>query len=300
MPATTRSTAVRSGTVAAAVWLLVACGAAEPQPVASEPKGVDPAPSTSDIEAFTEERDRLLAKDARVEVEKICRSWIERQNPIARAEGHKCWANVLVHRAADSGEAVMVSSPGQRLAVGALVPEPRFVAAEIAPALDELDRAAAFHPADLSIHQGRLFLALGSGDYGRAVKSLQASLQAHPQAPPEAWLVYMASFPRAKAHHAAVFARALATTYPQSAAVRVALGAWLDLTGNEREAKQHLEQALALEPNNPMAHWRLGEVLEQQGQNERAREHYKASVELDGELVEERRSEYTRRGLGGS
>jgi tetratricopeptide (TPR) repeat protein len=280
--------------------MLVACGGGDDKPIANAEQGADPAPSTSDIAAFTEERDRLLAKDARVEVEKICRSWIERQNPIARAEGHKCWANVLVHRAADSGEAVMVSSPGQRLAVGALVPEPRFVAAEIAPALDELDRAAAAHPADLSIHQGRLFLALGSGDFGRAVKSLTASLQAHPQAPPETWLVYMASFPRAKAHHAAVFARALVDKYPDSAPVRVALGAWLDLTGNEREAKQHLEHALQLDASNPMAHWRLGEVLEQRGANESAREHYKASVALDGELAEERRSEYARRGLGGS
>jgi tetratricopeptide (TPR) repeat protein len=199
---------------------------------------------------------------------------------------------VLVRSATDSGEAVAVSTAAQRLATGATAPEPRFSGAAIGQAIDQLDLAAALNPADLSIHQGRLFLALGSGDYGRAVKSLEASLRSHPQAPPEVWLEYLASFPRSKANHAAVFARLLVAQYPSHADAHVAVAAWLDVTGNEREAKQHLEQALALEPQNPMAHWRMGEVLEQFNDSEGARERYKASVAIDGELAEERRSEY--------
>ena len=67
---------------------------------------------------------------------------------------------------------------------GVTAAEPRLSGVEIAQAIDELDLAAALNPGDLSIHQTRLLLALGSGDYGRAVTSLDASLQAHPQSPP--------------------------------------------------------------------------------------------------------------------
>jgi tetratricopeptide (TPR) repeat protein len=200
-----------------------------------------------------------------------------------------------VRSAQDSGAVEVVSTAAQRIATGGAAAEPRFAGAEISRAIDQLDRAAAINPADLSIHQRRLFLALGSGDYGRAIESLEASLRAHTQTPPEVWLQHLGGFPRAKANHAAVFARAIVTKYPDNASAHVALGAWLDVTGHDKEAKYHLERALALDSTHAMAHWRLAEVLEQSSDSDGAREHYKASIALDGELTDERREEYQRR-----
>jgi Flp pilus assembly protein TadD len=273
---------------------LAACTRAEAP--AGAPAGTpDPPPSAADIGAFNGERQRLVEKNAFEDADRICRSWIERRNPVAQAEGHKCAANMFVRRAQDSGEALQVSSAAQRLAIGGTAAEPRFSGPAIVQAIDQLDLAAARNPADLSIHEGRLFLALGSGEYARAVSSLDSSLRGHPRAPASTWLAYVHRFPRARAAHAVSFARLLVAHYPQDASVHVALGAWLDVTGDEKEAKQQLQRALELEPKHAMALWRLGEVTEQFNDAEGARKRYLASVKLDGELAEERRSEYARR-----
>lgn len=291
-----RSFGLRLGSIGVVASIFVTlAGCTRSQAPGATAGAAEPPPSAADIGAFNGERQRLIEENAFEAADKICRSWIERRNPVAQAEGHKCSANVFVRRAQDAGEPPQVSSAAQRLAVGGVAAEPRFSGPAIVQAIDQLDRAAALNPADLSIHEGRLFLALGSGDYARAVSSLDASLHGHPHAPASAWLAYVHGFPRAQAEHAVSFARLLAAHYPQDASVHVALGAWLDLTGNEKEAKEHLERALELEPKHPMAFWRLGEVTEQFNDAEGARKRYQASVKLDGELAEERRSEYARR-----
>ena len=279
--------------VCSALALSSALGACtrEQKPVAPG----EPAPSAADVTAFNEERQRLIAKNELDAADRICQSWIERRNVLAQAEGYKCSANVFVSRAQDAGDPEMVSTARQRLAVGATAAEPRFSGPAIEQAIDQLDQAAALNPADLSIHQGRLFLVLGSGDYARAAVCLDASLRGLPNAPASTWLAYLNSFPRARASEAVEFARLLAEHYPQEADAHVALGAWLDVTGNEKEAREHLQQALKLDPNNAMAHWRLGEVLEQFNDAEAARKEYRLSAKRDGELAEERRSELAQR-----
>lgn len=66
------------------------------------------------------------------------------------------------------------------------------------------------------------------------------------------------------------------------------------VTGMNDEAKAQLEAALKLDPRSAMTHWRLGEVLEHQGNHAGADTEYRSSLALDGDLVEERQGTYER------
>ena len=175
-----------------------------------------------------------------------------------------------------------------------MAPRPRFSGESIARAIAQLDHAAQLDPSQLSIHQGRLFLAVASGDYARAVVSLALSLKGYPDASADTWLEYVGSFPTAAATHAVAYTKLLVARYPTEASVHVDHGAWLGAAGRREEARLALQAALAIDQRNAMAHWRLGEVLESLGDNERADQHYSRSLALGGDLSEERTSAYHR------
>ena len=115
------------------------------------------------------ERQRLAASGQLDAAEALCARWIDCGNAVARAEGYKCSANVLVARGKDVGDTLMIPSDYvQRLAVGGMA-STATVFGPIDSPIAQLDHAAQLDPSQLSIHQGRLFLAVASGDYARAV-----------------------------------------------------------------------------------------------------------------------------------
>jgi tetratricopeptide (TPR) repeat protein len=286
---------------AMAVVGLGSCGGEPPVPAAPPPiappvqapaEPVEEPPSQAELGELNDERRRLIAAGDLDGADKLCAGLLQRDNPIARAEGHKCSANVLVGRAVDNGGGVMISDAAQRLTVGGVASPPRFAGESMPKAIAQLDQAALLTPADVSIHQGRLFLAFTSGDYKRAASSLELSLKQHPEAPSTTWLEYVDNFPTAQATPAIAYLRMLAAKYPNEGPVLTELGAWLTAANQTGEAKPILLKALALDDTNVLAQWRMGENLEAANDRKGAIAHYEKSLALGGPLLEERQIAY--------
>lgn len=278
---------------------------AEPTAVAESPKPSEPEapeeppaseplpPAPPDVQQLAVRRVELLAEGKVAEATNTCRSWLAKPEDDAKAEAHKCLTNVLVDQAAHSpASGVTVSSGAHRLAVGGLAGPRRFSTEEIAPAIDHLDTAAELNPADLSIHEGRLFLCVASGAYERAVTSLALSAKQYAGAEPETWLQYMVNFPRSASTEATAFAAIVVRDHPESTRALVILGGWQTVAGQTEKARASLTKAVAASPRNAMAHWRLGELLEQEGDRAASSAAFRKSLGLDGPLAEERKEAY--------
>jgi hypothetical protein len=145
--------------LAALGGVLGSCGGEPPAPPPSAPalqapaEPVEEAPSQAELGELNEERRRLIAARDHDGADKLCAALLQRNNPIARAEGHKCSANVLVDRAVDNGGDVMISAAAQRLTVGGVASPPRFSGEAMPKAIEQLDQAVLLTPADVSIHR---------------------------------------------------------------------------------------------------------------------------------------------------
>lgn len=266
-------------------------------PVVSEtppPTTIPLPPAPPNVTALNRRRVELLAAGKLEEAARVCETWISKPTNEARAEGHKCLANVLVKKAKDTGSRVMISDRTARLTVGGMAAPPRFSGPELARAIDQLDEASTLAPSDLSIHQGRLFLCMASGDYTRAVESLEASLNQYEGATARTWLEYMPSFPPSAAEQASAFAELIVKANPDSSQALVELGAWQLERDEIEKAKTSLQKAISIAPKNALAHWRMGEALEKDGDRKRARAAFRKSLSLRGPLAEERREAYKR------
>jgi len=186
----------------------------------------------------------------------------------------------------------MVSTSRQRIAVGGMAGPPRLSGKEIVLAVDELDKAAELHPADRSIHEGRLFLCLASGQFERGVASLELSVTQHEDAGADTWLQYMGSFPRSAAEQAVAFASIIVRAHPKSTEALVTLGGWQAVAGETAKARDSLTKAIAASATDAMAHWRMGELLEQEGDRKGASRAFRRSLSLDGPFAEERQAVY--------
>lgn len=236
----------------------------------------------------------LVGRGRLGDAETLCRTWLSKEKASDRAEAHKCLANVFVARAKNGASGLMIAENGQRLAVGGLARPPRLSGRAATAAIDHLDEAAALHADDLSIHQGRLFLCFAAGEYGRAVSSLKASLAEHAGAEADVWLAYSSHFPTRRVEHAVAYATALTEAYPDSGKAQAQLGAWQAVAGDADAAKANLTAAAAALPEDAMAHWRLGEVLEAEGDRKGAATAYQRSLSLSGPFAEERAAAYER------
>ncbi len=67
------------------------------------------------------------------------------------------------------------------------------------------------------------------------------------------------------------FAEIIVRANPESARALVALGAWQTVAGETARAKASLRKATAASPDDAMAHWRMGELLEQDGESHASR-----------------------------
>ena len=75
---------------------------------ASVARPPEPPPTETEVEALVMERQRLAASGQLDAAEALCARWIDRGNAVARAEGYKCSANVLVARGKDVGDTLMI------------------------------------------------------------------------------------------------------------------------------------------------------------------------------------------------
>ncbi|MCA9580340.1 MAG: tetratricopeptide repeat protein [Myxococcales bacterium] len=135
---------------------------------------------------------------------------------------------------------------------------------------------------------------MASGDYKRAVASLERSIASQGTVPDGEWLAYMDQFPRDASTQAVEFAGLILKHYPTSGEARTRLGARQGVLKKYAEAKLTLEKTIDLGLDDAMTHWRLGEVFEQTGDTKRAAASYKKSLELEGDLPEERTAAYGR------
>ncbi len=227
------------------------------------------------------ERRRLVDEKQFEQAFALCRSWEKRSSAGDRAESHKCAANVFVAQANRRDASVFVSDARERLFAGSPASGPIFDGPAISSALDELDLAAQLTPQDLGIHQGRMFLALRSGAFPRAVQYLEAALKARPSDPVGTWAEYIANFLQdGGATHGAKYAELLHSKYGGEDLL-MARGKFLVLAGRPAEAIAPLQKVVAQRPKEPRGHWLLARALEEQGELAGADKEYAASIKLD-------------------
>lgn len=260
----------------------------EPAPPPSEPEALPPPPTPPDVSQLNAGRIELLQAGKVADANRLCRTWMTKKDNEAKAEAHKCLANVLVHQAEKHPAPVMISTGRQRVGVGGMAGPPRLSGKEVALAIDQLDEAASLNPTDRSVHEGRLFLCTVSGQFKRAVVSLELSLEQHGGADAEVWLQYMDSFTRSAAPQAVAFSEVIVQAYPKSTSALVTLGGWQAVAGQLESARKSLANAIASTPTDAMAHWRMGELLELEGDHDGAMAAFRKSLALKGAWAEER------------
>ena len=243
-------------------------------------QGIAEAESPVDLDALSATRRKLVEAKRFDEALATCLSWSSRSSATDRAEARKCAANVYVAQAKRRDVGVFISPAKDLLFEGAPAAGPIFEPPMVRKALDELDQAQRLNPLDLSIHQGRMFLALRSQDFDRAVRYLSESLSARPADPLPTWLEYLPNFKSGGADRGVKYIRLLQQKYGHRSLVPM-LGVYLVLAGKPQEAIPPLRSAVAEARSDPRPHWLLARAFEDVGQLDAADREYSKSVSLD-------------------
>ena len=242
--------------------------------------GIAAAEMPLDVDGLVAARRRLVDARRFDEALALCRSWLPKTAATDRAEAHKCVANVYVAQTTRRDVSVFISPAADLLFQGAPAAGPVFEPPMVTKALDELDLAHRLVPSDLSIHQGRMYLALRSQDFDRAVRYLSEALSARPNDPLATWLEYLPNFKVKGPESGARYIRLLQQKYGDQQLLPL-LGIYLVLAGKAQEAIGPLEAAVANDGADPRPHWLLGRALEDSGQLEAADREYVKSIALD-------------------
>ena len=154
-------------------------------------------------------------------------------------------------------------------------------------AIDHLTQAIALAPDDLSIHQGRLHVAINSARTHDAPQLLADSLARYtgPDAT-EDWLAYSQELWETRAADVGLeYMRVLEKRYPNDHRVVGNVGTFLIALKRDDEALTYLRRAVTLAPNDAIDNWNLGRFHEKHGDPASAEPFYRkaASLEKDPE-----------------
>jgi tetratricopeptide (TPR) repeat protein len=206
---------------------------------------------------------------------KMCSPWLDSDDPLKRAEAHKCLANVEL-----CGESV-VSLQGNESGGGTLgtAYEPE----ALEKALAHLEQALKLSPQDLSIHQGRLHLLESAGRFSEMAKALDESCQIYKgQDALEAWLAYTAELFEAGQYHGDVaLLRVLEKHYPTSHDVLGNIGAVLGALKEDKEALAYLHRAVEMAPTDAIDNWNLAREYDSTGNVDLAEQWYQKALKLE-------------------
>jgi Tetratricopeptide repeat len=271
---------------AAACSFVMACASAPPPAPASPATAAAPAPGSAsgspaakaplvppDDPADAARRWHPLTRaDKASEARALCEPWLASPSSRLAAEGHKCMANVALI----GSKRVHVEPGGKQGAfLGAAYAGPG-----VDQAIDHLNKAMRLAPDDLSIHQGRLHVAINSQRSADAPQFLADTLQSYtgPDAIGE-WLSYSQElWDMGSVEIGLAFMRVLEKRYPNDHRVVGNVGTFLIVLDHRDEALPYLRRAVDLAPGDAIDNWNLGRFYEKQGDAKNAEPYFRKAV----------------------
>jgi tetratricopeptide (TPR) repeat protein len=214
----------------------------------------------------------LTRTDKSAEARALCEPWLASPSSRLAAEGHKCMANVALI----GSKKVHVEPGGKQGAfLGAAYAGPG-----VDQAIEHLNKAAALAPDDLSIHEGRLHVAINSQRNADAPKFLAETLQSYTG--PDAlgdWLSYSQElWDMGYVEIGLGFMRVLEKRYPNDHRVVGNVGTFLVVLDHRDEALPYLRRAVDLAPGDAIDNWNLGRFYEKQGDSKNAEPYFRKAV----------------------
>jgi tetratricopeptide (TPR) repeat protein len=201
-----------------------------------------------------------------------CEEWLNLPSARARAEAHKCLANVEVGLSSRQAEASRLEGkPGadQELA-------------GIRRAVKHLDAAIDLAPDDQSIHQGRLHVLRMAGLMPEMTQALEDSIRRHPGVDwLPAWKAYPIEYYQAQRFDAAVLLyRVLDRHFPNDHTIISNMGAALTMLQRDEEALACFQRAVKLAPDDPVDAWNLARLYDFTGRLDEAQAGYERALTL--------------------
>lgn len=258
---------------AAAIVALLAVGCAS-APATTPAAASGPAATDADAVAAGKRWHALTRAKKADEARALCTPWLTSASKRLAAEGHKCLASVELIGAfklrLDSGK------EGASLGSG-------YAGPGVDRAIDHLTQAIALAPDDLSIHQGRLHVAINSVRTREAPQLLADSLARYtgPDAT-EDWLSYAQElWERHAPDVGLVYMRVLEKRTPNDHRVVGNVGTFLISLKRDDEGLTYLRRAVTLAPDDAIDNWNLGRFHEKHGDPTSAEPFYRKAVALE-------------------
>jgi tetratricopeptide (TPR) repeat protein len=205
----------------------------------------------------------------------LCEGWLASGDDAAKAEGHKCLANVEL--GAHGEHATRLGGDAGGGFVGAGYDEEPALRA-----LEHLDAAVRLAPGDLSIHQGRLHVLVLAAMYDRMVSALEESDRLYGGKDGlDAWIAVSADLFNRRALKAAEgFLLALEKRHPGDHRIAGNLSAVYAMLQRDPEALAWARKAVKAAPDDPIDNWNLGRILDYMGRVAEADPAYRKALGL--------------------
>lgn len=274
-----RRTSFRVRPVLAPALILLTAGAAPAQQEGPVPLLEHPAaPLEGESPHLARDWQRLVDAGDLEGARALCSRWLQGPGQRARAEAHKCLANVVL---ADAGALRLEGGADD----GSGRIEAGFAAEPAAQALEHLNRALELTPQDLSLHQGRLHVLMTAGRYHETAAALRDSVERYAGADAlEAWLAYSPRFHEAGRYRDGIrFLEVIERRYPDDHRIPANLGAFYALLEEDAKALPYARRAVELRPGDPINNWNLGRLYDYMGEIEAADRYYRKAMKLDAE-----------------
>ncbi len=256
---------------AAAVLSLLVVGCA----TAPAPPGATTGSPGADDPVAARKRWRDLTRASKAnEARALCTPWLAASSKPLAVEGHRCLAQVALidsYRLQDGKEEAILlggyAGPG------------------VDRAIDHLTKAIALAPDDLSIHLGRLHIAINSPRAADAPRLLTDSLDRYhgPDAIDD-WVSYAQELRHRRHGDVGLdYLRVLEKRYPGDHRVAGNIGTLLLSLKRDEEGLPYLRRAVELAPDDAIDTWNLGRFHEKHGDAASAEPLYRRAVSLEKE-----------------
>jgi tetratricopeptide (TPR) repeat protein len=224
--------------------------------------------------ANSERWQKLIDSKKYVEAKALCTTWTKSKSDAQKVEGFKCLANVVLCTASTlrlEGD----DSGGGFLGAG-------YDPGAVDEAVAYLNKALAIAPQDLSIHAGRLHTYQLASRLDDMTAALDESCTTYKgKNPLDLWLQYVAELDGERQYKAALkFLAVLDKHYPGSHDVIGDIGAMHMALGNLSEARDFLQRAVNLAPEDPIDNWNMGRVNHYLGNAQEADRWYRKAMGL--------------------